>query len=67
MGYRPDNQALEPAIDEIISGIEKFHSAHEQRIISGDWSEEHYEELSELELELYGLKRRLQRLKRETW
>jgi hypothetical protein len=64
---RPDNQALEPAIDNILTGINIFNLATKERIKSGEWQDEHIEKLNKLRKKFIDLEVELEILKEETW
>lgn len=67
MSYRDPSQALEPALDEILSGIRHFDEAVRQRVESGEWTAGHLAEIDNLRLQLLAYELRLNHLKRETW
>lgn len=67
MGYRPEEQSLENPSDKIIEGIKEFTSAVEKRIESNNWQAEHIEEISEIDDELQKIKKKLLKIKNETW
>jgi len=67
MGYRPDDQALEPAIDMILEGMEKFNDAAKKRIQSREWGDTHITELNGLRKKFLDLQVELEALKDSTW
>lgn len=68
MSYRDPKQALEPAIEQIVAGIEAFHAAADERLkVRSEWSAEHLEEVEGLQTRLLAVKHTLQKLKEETW
>lgn len=67
MGYRPDNQSLEPAIEAILAGFEKFNSATKQRIESREWADTHIQELNELRKKFLEIQIELEKLNEDTW
>ena len=68
MTYRPDSQALEPAITKILDGIEEFQSAVRYRQeAEGEWKEDHLKDLCDAETELVSVKGNLFKLKRDNW
>lgn len=67
MSYRPDNQALEEPIDNLLKAVEFFQKQSQNRIESDDWSEEHIDQLVSLKKDLLDLQVRLLRLRSQTW
>ena len=71
MSYTSDEQKLEPSIYKILEGFEDFNSAanarHKQNAETNkEWTDEHLDELVELQGEILKLKRKLQKLQSET-
>lgn len=67
MSVRDEKQALEPHIDTILGGIEKFNAAVRERIHSQDWKATHLLELQRLRQRLLDLEADLVALKHTTW
>lgn len=67
MSYRPEEQALEPAIDLILEGVKTFSSAVDKRIEANDWQEGHILEISNLRRKLLDLQIDLHKIKNDTW
>lgn len=67
MSYRPSNQSLQPICDRLLKNIKEFSDAVNERIVSGDWTIDHLNEISNLDRDLLALKVRISKLKGETW
>lgn len=67
MGYRPDNQSIETPSVKIIEGVEDFREALLNRTESGEWSQEHLDELEKTYLKLRKISRKLEQIKAKTW
>lgn len=67
MGYRPDDQALETPIENILKGIKNFDSATNKRISSREWSDEHIKELNDIRKKMFDLQIDLESLNESTW
>ena len=67
MSVRPDEQALEHPISQILNGIQDFDKAVTQRIHAGEWKKEHLDELCKLRSEMIDLRNKLEALKEDTW
>ena len=67
MSYRPENQSIEDPCRAILSGIEDFECAVNERVGSGDWKNSHIAEIVDLAKELSFLKYRFMQLAEETW
>lgn len=71
MGLRPPSQALELPIAQILEGIKPgaadFSKAVEERVASGDWPQDHIQELIEIMQDMTRLRVRLQKLAADTW
>ena len=71
MSYTPDEQKLEPSIYKILEGFEDFNCAanarHKQNAeMHKELSDEHLDELVELQGDILKLKRKLQKLQSKT-
>lgn len=52
MSYRDPKQSLEDPATKILEGIRQFRVACLARVLSGEWSEEHIEEIEEIVVKL---------------
>lgn len=67
MSYTPTDQKLEPVIESILDGFEKFNSATKNRIESGEWKSTHIQELNVLRKKFLEIQIELEKLKEDTW
>jgi len=67
MSIRHEEQSLRKHLDMTLEGIDGFRQAVFERIKSGDWEEEHIEEINKLSLELILHEAELFRIKHLTW
>ena len=67
MSYRPENQSLQLICEQLLKSMHEFYLATHERIVSGEWTAPHLEELTQLNNEMSNIKVRLQKLKEETW
>ena len=67
MSERDIKQALCYSIEEILKGIEKFHSAAAQQSKSGDWDGEHLNRIEVVDRDLFAIAQKLRRLAHQTW
>lgn len=65
MSYTPEDQYLEPSLQQILDGIRDFSNAVSKRITSGGWKRSHIDEIQILRLELLKLEPALYKLKKE--
>lgn len=67
MSYTPDDQYLEPGIDKTLEGMQEiFDATHERLKHPEEWNKNHLDELSELQIDLIRLRRKLSDLKKTT-
>lgn len=68
MGYRPEEQALVPAIDIILEGFRGLDKAvGERRKDDTEWSSKHLDDLADVQVASIKITNLLHRIKRETW
>jgi len=67
MSYRDPKQSLESPIHNLIEDIKMFSAVVDAREESNDWTDEHMQEICELDLLLRQVKTKLIRLKQTTW
>jgi hypothetical protein len=67
MGYRPEDQSIEGPLRKILEGIKEFHSAAGKRVESGEWKEDHLDELDDIDCDLLSMRRRILKLANENW
>lgn len=66
MSYRDEKQSLE-SVSDILSGIEKFNAAVNERIKSDDWKQDHLTEIHELRMKLIAIQIELENVRKENW
>lgn len=68
MSYRDPTQALKPSINKILSGIDEFNIAAENRAKDlGEWKKDHLIELIDLRKRMLDLAFELRELESNTW
>ena len=67
MSYRPTDQSIQEPCDKIIEGIDEFICNATNREDSGDWKDEHIDEIVDVSTELLKLRLKLKRLSRDNW
>lgn len=67
MSYRDEKQALEPALDKILSGIEEYSAAVSERVKAEEWSDLHIFKITEIRKTLLDYELQLRKLKAQTW
>lgn len=67
MGYRPEDQSLENPANKIIEGIDEFIVNSTNREDSGEWKDEHIDEIIELSSELIKLRSKMRRITKDNW
>jgi hypothetical protein len=67
MSYRPEDQAIVPALQKIAAGIQEFDAAVRERARSNEWTSAHVDELNLLRRRLVTLEPQIHRLIHEQW
>lgn len=62
MGYRPENQDMEPPITDLNDAMDRFNDVADNQLDSGEWSNEHEMELIRLKKHFIDLKFELKQL-----